>query len=166
MSRQDRPLPYHGVYINLDRSVERRVRLEAQLVEFGLKDRYARFPAVDGTALGQASTNLRPGERGAFLSHCKALSEARARGGCVHIMEDDALLSEHVRPVIEEAISSNLFERYDLIFTDMMVNCHLGMLKFLRSAFAALALPRQGSLRLQDLQLVDLEQQNFACLTS
>ena len=34
---------YAGRYINMDRSVERRRALEAQLVAFGCADRYARF---------------------------------------------------------------------------------------------------------------------------
>jgi hypothetical protein len=40
--------PYHGLYINLDRSPERRRNMEDQLAACGLSDIYARFPAVDG----------------------------------------------------------------------------------------------------------------------
>jgi GR25 family glycosyltransferase involved in LPS biosynthesis len=165
MSRKDAPGSYHGVYINLDRSVARRDYVEAQLAEFGLKDRYIRFPAVDGTKL-PGGGSLRPGERGAFLSHSRALDEARGRGSDVHILEDDALLSEHVRSVIEEAIASKLFERYDLLFTDMMVSCHVGMLKSLKGAFDTFGMRAPGPIRLKELEPIDLKQQNFACMTS
>jgi GR25 family glycosyltransferase involved in LPS biosynthesis len=165
MSREEASTSYRGVYINLDRSVARREHVDAQLAELGLRDRYIRFPAVDGTKL-PAGGNLRPGERGAFLSHSRALDEARARGGYVHILEDDALLSEHVRPVIEEAIATKLFERFDLLFTDMMVSCHLGMLKSLKSAFDTFGKRAPGPIKLNELQPIDLKQQNFACMTS
>jgi GR25 family glycosyltransferase involved in LPS biosynthesis len=166
MSKQDTPAPYHGLYINLERSVQRRERMDTQLAELGLEGRYVRFPAVDGAAIGSAGT-VRPGERGAFHSHAKALEEARSHRGGVHILEDDAVLSHHVRPVIDEAIiAAKLFERFDLVFTDMMLSCHLGVLKFLKGAYDRLALPRSGPLRLSDLQVIDLKQQNFACLTS
>src|SRR6185436_13255833 len=166
MSRQEAPASYHGVYINLDRSLERRGRLEAQLAEFGIANRYARFAAVDGARMPPDNAQLRVGERGAFHSHFRALDETRRRGGCIHILEDDALLSEHVRPLIDEAIAANVFSRYDLLFTDMMVGCHLGMLKFLKAAFDRVTVSPSRLLRLQDMQLIDLTQQNFSCLTS
>jgi len=39
--------PYTGLYINLDRSVERRKKIEDQLRSFDLASRYERFAAVD-----------------------------------------------------------------------------------------------------------------------
>jgi GR25 family glycosyltransferase involved in LPS biosynthesis len=166
MSRHEAPALYHGVYINLDRSAARRERFETQLVQFGIADRYARFVAVDGAGLPPDKSQLRIGEQGAFHSHFRALDEALKREGCIHILEDDALLSEHVRPVIEEAIGANVFERYDLLFTDMMFGCHLGMLKFLKAAFDRVELRWPHPLRLRDMQIIDLKQQIFSCLTS
>jgi GR25 family glycosyltransferase involved in LPS biosynthesis len=158
--------PYHGVYINLDRSAGRREQMEAQLARLGLKDRYARFPAADGSALNVPRSTLRPGELGCFVSHYRVLQEARGLGKCVHILEDDAVLSEHVRPVIEDAAAAGPFERFDILFTDTLVSLHLGMLKGLKAAFDATALPPVRPLRLADLQVIDLAQQNFACTTS
>jgi hypothetical protein len=157
---------YRGVYINLDRSPLRRERMEAQLAEFGLADRYARFSAVDGATLNLSRSKIGPGETGAFLSHANVLQEARDSGTPVHILEDDALLSEHVRPVIEDGIASGLFERCDIVFTDTLFAPHLGMLKALKAAFDTVGLPPARPLRLGDLQAIDLARENFSCLTS
>jgi hypothetical protein len=163
----DSATSYHGVYINLDRSPARRAAMEGQLAAFGLQDRYAHFAAVDGSTLPPSRSELRPGELGAFFSHMRALESARSlRGGAVHIMEDDALLSEHVRPVIDDAIAAGLFQRFDILFTDILVPPHLGMLKALKSAFDRVDAPSRPALRLTDLQLIDLAGQDFSCLTS
>ena len=131
--------PYHGLYINLDRSTARRDAMEKQLDRLGLSPFYARFPAIDGASLNSPRSTIKPGENGCFQSHYRALLSARSRGKCVHMVEDDALLSSSMRPVIEEAISQNVFEQFDVLFTDIFVPPHLGLLKFLkfvrRSAF-------------------------------
>jgi hypothetical protein len=112
-------------------------------------------------------SKLRPGEVGAFFSHMRALESARSSGGAaIHIMEDDALLSEHVRPVIEDAVAAGLFQRFDILFTDVLAAPHLGMLKGLKSVFDRVDAPAKRPLRLSDLQMIDLAGQSFSCLTS
>jgi hypothetical protein len=165
MTRETAP-SYHGTYINLDRSPLRRERMEAQLAQLDLADRYTRFSAVDGTVLHIAASRIGRGETGAFLSHARALEQAQQAGLPLHILEDDALLSQHVRPVIEDAIAGGLFERFDILFTDIFVNPQLGMLKGLKTAMDSVALPPARPLRLADLQVLDLARENFACLTS
>src|SRR5262245_50306165 len=108
---------YRGFYINLDRSPDRRARLEDQLRRFGAEDIYERFPAIDGRTLPPTGSPLRPGEIGVFLSHHGVLKRARGLGKCIHVVEDDVLLSRHLRPVLEETISENLMDHYDLLFT-------------------------------------------------
>src|SRR5205814_8524228 len=108
------------------------------------------------------ATTLKPGEVGVFLSHCQALEAARSFETCIHILEDDALLSEHVAPVIEDAIATDLFDKYDLLFTDMMVHCHIGFMKSLKSTFDSIAMPASGPLRLNQLRLIDLAQVFYA----
>jgi len=156
--------PYHGLYINLDRSTERRDAMEKQLDGLGLSPFYARFPAIDGASLNSPRSTIKPGENGCFQSHYRALMSARSRGKCVHMVEDDALLSPSMRPVIEEAIAQKVFEQFDVLFTDIFVPPHLGLLKFLKSSFDAL--PPGRPLKLADLKVVDLADQNFACTTS
>jgi GR25 family glycosyltransferase involved in LPS biosynthesis len=158
--------PYHGYYINLERSAGRRRAFEQQLRALRLEKFYTRFPAADGMALRASGAAVKPGELGCFYSHAAALRAAIGTTGCIHILEDDAVLSEHVRPVLESAVAANLFERYDIVFTDMLVSCHLGLLKFLKSTFRQRAIPPEQALRVDDLQLLDLARENFSCLTS
>ncbi len=155
---------YRGLYINLDRSSARRERMDAQLASFGLQDRYSRFAAVDGASLHPA--RIKPGELGAFHSHMRALESAAKGGVPVHILEDDALLSGHVKPVIEDCIAARLLDRFDLVFTDTFIPPHLGMLKALKDAFDRCPISDQRILRLNDLQVLDLARENFSCLTS
>ena len=163
----DSATSYRGVYINLDRSPARRDAMDTQLAAFGLKDRYARFAAVDGSTLPPSRSELRSGELGAFFSHMRALESARSSGcAAIHIMEDDALLSEHVRTVVEDSIATGLFQRFDVLFTDILAPPHLGMLKALKSAFDRVEMSAKRALRLSDLQVFDLAGQNFSCLTS
>src|SRR6516162_1399565 len=122
--------PYRGYYINLERSADRRRVFEQRLLALGLENLYARFPAIDGATLRAGASTIKQGELGCFHSHAAALRAAAGATGCVHILEDDAVLSEHVRPVLESAMAARLFDRYDIIFTDMFVNCHLGLLKY------------------------------------
>ena len=156
---------YRGLYINLDRSVARRERMEVQLAAFGLKDNYSRFAGIDGSALAASGSRIKPGELGAFHSHLRALESVMGGGFPLHLLEDDALLSEYVKPVIEDAIAARLFDRFDILFTDTFIPPHLGMLRALKGAFDNIAVS-QRPLRLQDLQVLDLARENFACLTS
>lgn len=155
---------YHGLYINLDRSTGRRDAMERQLDRLELSPLYARFAAIDGATLNSQRSTIKPGENGCFQSHYRALLSARPRGTFVHMIEDDAVLSPSVRPVIEQAIVQNVFDQFDVIFTDTFVPPHLGMLKFLKSSFDEL--PATRPLALNDLKVVDLANQNFACTTS
>ncbi|HXJ01939.1 MAG TPA: glycosyltransferase family 25 protein [Micropepsaceae bacterium] len=157
---------YRGAYINLDRSPLRRQRMEAQLAAYKLPDCYGRFSAVDGAQLNLSRSRIGAGETGAFLSHAGVLEQARGTGVPIHILEDDALLSEHMRGVIEEAIAARIFERFDILFTDALLAPHLGMLKGLKAIFDGVALPAARPLRLADLREIDLARENFSCLTS
>jgi len=152
---------YLGLYINLDRSPERRAAFEKQLSELNLQSAYGRFPAVDGQQTGASKSPLRPGEIGLFLSHCRALESVRYRNMCVHMLEDDTLMSEHVAPVLNDAVASDVFQRYDLLFTDMTIHCHVGFLKSVKSEFDKIA-PLPRPLRLHQLRLIDLSEVFYA----
>lgn len=158
--------PYHGAYINLDRSTLRRERMETQLARLKLTDRYSRFSAIDGAALKRAGSKIGPGELGAFFSHMRVLEEAQQRGLPLHVLEDDVLLSEHAGPVIDEAVASGLLERFDIVFTDTLLMPHLGMLKALKAEFDSVIAAQAHPLRLADLKVIDLAPENFSCLTS
>ena len=155
---------YHGLYINLDRSTGRRDAMERQLDRLEISPLYARFAAIDGATLDNPRSTIGKGEAGCFQSHYRALLSARPRATFVHMLEDDAVLSPSVRPVIEQAISQNVFDQFDVLFTDTFVAPHLGMLKFLKASFDEL--PASRPLALNHLKVVDLANQNFACTTS
>jgi GR25 family glycosyltransferase involved in LPS biosynthesis len=56
------------LYINLDRSIERRRAIESQLRRFNLFNRYARFAAIEPKDV-PASEHVLPGESACFHSH-------------------------------------------------------------------------------------------------
>jgi GR25 family glycosyltransferase involved in LPS biosynthesis len=140
--------------------------MEAQFARFGLSSRYTRFRAIDGSSAAMPQrAAIRASESAAFLSHMTVLEGSHPHKTPIHILEDDALVSAHSQPVIEQAIATGLFERFDVLFTDTLVSPHLGMLKAMKSTFDRIGLISRP-LQLTDLQVIDLAQQDFACLTS
>lgn len=66
-----RPLGYRGFYINLDRSPQRRDRIEEQLQRYGLRERYERFPAIDASAVRARAGMLSAAQLACFQSHMR-----------------------------------------------------------------------------------------------
>src|SRR5436309_5674 len=110
--------PYRGFYINLDRSVERRAALEAQLASLKILDRYARFPAISSADVTSKSPLLKPEQTACFWSHYRALLQAKGSPACVHILEDDAVLSRYLPQVIETEDQNGSLAKFDLVFTE------------------------------------------------
>ena len=157
---------YRGIYINLDRSSTRRAVMQAQFEKFGVTPVYTRFAAIDGSRIARSGTAITPGEEGAFRSHTEAIREASSHAAPLHVLEDDALLSYAMEPVILEAIAAGLLDRFDILFTDTFVAPDLGMLKALTQAFQKNRARKSERTTLADLQLFDISRQNFSCLTS
>lgn len=111
--------PYIGRFINLDRSPERRRRMEDQLARLGVADRYARFAAVDGAAEAPAAA-MRPGELGCFLSHQRILVEHAGAGRALHIVEDDVVFGPRSFQVLDQVVAGAL-EHFDLLYLDISV---------------------------------------------
>ena len=112
--------PWHGYFINLERSHDRRASIEAGLNRAGIRDRYQRFEAVDGRlAASQTPTNLVHGALGCLLSHTALMSLPHPRDRFLHVLEDDAMLSRHFVPVMEHLIASAALRPFDLVFTDV-----------------------------------------------
>lgn len=128
---------YRGLYINLDRSTDRRGEMERQFAALGLADRYRRFAALEGGAPGAASgAALAPGEVGCFRSHVAALESARDERRFVHVVEDDILVSRDLAPYLDEAIGAGRLDGFDVLLTDMYVSCDLRLIKMLASKYA------------------------------
>lgn len=158
---------YCGFYINLERSLDRRAAMQAQLAKLGLAPLYTRFSAVDGANLRQlGQCAISAGELGAFLSHTGVLAQAAARQQPVHVLEDDALLSASTGTVLSDIVSAGLLNQFDLIFTDTFVAPDLGMIKAINAAFERAETHGLPGIRLDALELTDISRMNFACLTS
>jgi GR25 family glycosyltransferase involved in LPS biosynthesis len=158
---------YRGIYINLDRSTARRAAMQAQLEKLGVTPLYTRFAAIDGSRIArQSGSAITPAEEGAFRSHAEAIREAASHSAPLHVLEDDALLSSAMQPLISEAIATGLLDRFDILFTDTFVAPDLGMLKALVYAFQKNIARKSDRIGLGDLQLFDISRQNFSCLTS
>src|SRR5689334_21165180 len=84
-----------GVYINLDRSTERRAEMERQISLFTPSYPVRRLKAVDGNDLKTFPPALRPAQYAVWLSHLEALA-AVPGSEHAHIMEDDVELSTAV----------------------------------------------------------------------
>src|SRR5882672_2214927 len=138
--------PYTGLYINLDRSPERRREFEGQLRTYNIFDRYVRLPATDGTLIQSPRATVKPGEIGCFHSHYRALLHAKPSGLPVHVVEDDALLSEHVDGFARNAVASRLFDSCDVLFTETYVHANPFTLRFLKEGMDQ-ALDEQGRVR-------------------
>jgi hypothetical protein len=112
-------MAYVGYYINLDRSVDRRAVMDAQLARLNLTDRYHRFAAVDGDQLGITSPKLTAGELGCFASHYQLLRQNLDSAEHLHIIEDDVVLAGCTAPFVQQIVTTAMIEQHDLLFTDM-----------------------------------------------
>ncbi len=153
---------YTGLYINLDRSTERRRRLEEQLAKFNLSGRYTRFEAVDGLKTA-AREGLQPGEVGCFHSHYRALMKGGENGLPVHILEDDILLSQYLDFAARKLVSSDSFGPFDIVFTETFVPPNVSTLAFYKREFDRALAGGRGAIR---FQVKDLKAQHWWGMTS
>jgi len=128
---------YHGLFINLDRSVERRQRLEAQLRKFNLQERYSRFAALDCYGSSDAVGGVTTSEHACFRSHYLALESASTKGVTVHIMEDDVELTPQLEQIICSFDSGGSFDDFDIVFTDTAVALNSELVQHYKSLFDA-----------------------------
>lgn len=96
-----------AVYVNLDRAVDRRARVEEQASRYGFE--VERLEAVDGNAIPlhersaiQAATRLSVGAIGCFLSHRRAW-EMATREKHLAIFEDDVRFSPSIPQFLADA---------------------------------------------------------------
>jgi GR25 family glycosyltransferase involved in LPS biosynthesis len=108
---------FHGFYINLDRKPERRRRMEAEFRRFKLARFYERISGVDGHpgAVGPWGPVI-----GCFRSHLKVMEIAKERG-TVHVLEDDKLLSDRLKPFLDSRACAVMLAEFDLLFLEMWV---------------------------------------------
>ena len=130
----DRPT-YRGLFINLDRSPNRREQIEAQLNQYHLQQRYSRFAGLDGRLLTGTPGNITTGEYACFQSHYRALESARNTDGTIHILEDDVVLSPRLEQIVSGFDAGGMFDYFDLIFTDTGIALDILLLRQFKKLF-------------------------------
>ncbi len=147
---------WNGVFMNLDRAIERRRHMERQLAILGVADRYARYASVDGISLQRQTSRRSAGEIGIFRSNLDVLERARDSGRAVHIMEDDVVLCDLTIPAIDFAVSGALLDEYDVVFTEMYVSRSVPILKTLHKLYRQALAQGGGSIeRLDQIRVID-----------
>src|SRR3954471_16433274 len=101
---------YRGAYINLDRHPERRSEIDKQLNALGIADRYIRFPAVDGASIKALPKGISAAAAGCFWSHYLALEKFKSANTCVHVLEDDAILTSYLPQIIDNGQRERQFD--------------------------------------------------------
>lgn len=161
-------VPFTGRYINLDRSTERRARLEKQLRVLGIEQAYSRFSAVDGSRLAPGPRAISHREYACFASHVQLLKEARSTLAHLHVLEDDALLSPEFVPVTSQLIDQGVLDEYDLVYTDIFVSwdpLQIAALERARRRNTDVD-PRTGQESLTGVSIFDLHRKGLACTSS
>jgi len=160
-------MTYAGFYINLDRSVDRRKKIEDELARNGLAGRYTRFAATDGNALGFLKGVLNDSEIGCFTSHFLLLLENLNSAVPLHVVEDDAIFSKVTEDVINQMSETEDFKSYDIVYTDIAMSLpHLNFLMFKRSFDAQVKRNKDGLIENASFTIVDLKEIPFCTTTS
>lgn len=115
-----------GVYINLDRSTDRRDFMERQIKSLGL-DWVKRFPAVDGSRLDLPGDALARNVQGCFLSHLRLLEQS-SDDAYIFVFEDDAEISFDLSPLLTVENLMQFGDR-DVIFLGCQVICETAQLR-------------------------------------
>jgi GR25 family glycosyltransferase involved in LPS biosynthesis len=163
-----RRVPFSGRYINLDRSTGRRARLEQQLRYCNIAEAYSRFSAVDGSRITRRVGGVSQQEYGCFASHARLLQESRSLSTHLHVLEDDALLSPELVPVVGQLINQGVLDEFDLLFTDIFVSwdpLQIASLERARRRNIELD-PHSGDESLKGVTVFNLKGKGLACTSS
>lgn len=160
-------MSYMGYYINLDRSRERRARIEAELARQDLTHRYSRFRAADGNSLNLPNPHLKTGEMGCFTSHYLLMKKTMERAEHLHVVEDDVLLSSHVDKVLGATIAAGELERYDIVFTDTYVPINVDAFRAYKELYdRSVVRDAAGNIADARFSVIDLAGRLFATTSS
>lgn len=109
------PMRFH--YINLDGATARRDALEANFRAAVPGRELVRFPAIAGADLAEAAGGtLSAAETGCFFSHRELLA-TRDPGQTIFVLEDDAVVSHFIVPVVEAILATS---ELDVLYTDLV----------------------------------------------
>ncbi len=144
-------MDYKGIYINLDRSTDRREYIEAELARNNLQG-YQRFVAVDGNVLGFPQGKLTDSELGCFTSHYLAMLNNLDSETPIHIIEDDIVLSKHVEPVLGMMLGAPAMEDFDILYTDISVPVDVHLCRRYKNFYDAAAQGEMFNIQLLNLK--------------
>jgi len=154
-----------GFYINLDSQPERRARIEQQIFTHGLAGRMTRVAAMEGGASRADRAKVTPGEVGCFHSHLAALKLARAADGQAMIIEDDAMLSAAYTTFALHSFTTKIFDTFDIVFTDVILQPELAVLHYLKRALEdALSLRERNNVFMP--RVLDISRRTFSAAAS
>lgn len=109
---------FRGFFINLDRSVDRKIALESALERFGLGGVVKRFPALEGDSRPSA---ISPNELGCFLSHQRVIETADPERHLL-VFEDDVWFPAQFQRYFQIAQRLMANDTWDMVFLNMSVN--------------------------------------------
>lgn len=158
---------YHGLYINLDKSTDRRIEVESEFGEYNLGAIYRRINAVEGNPSGIASPLKNHNEIGCFLSHVAALKEGMKTAGHLHIIEDDTIFTGCTQSTIEGMITSGVVNDYDILFTDIALPLNNDTYRRFKSLYdQAVKRDADGNIISTAFQVLDLKDENYTAASS
>ena len=163
---------YRGAYINLDRHPERRLEIDNQLNALGIADRYIRLSAVDGTSIKSLPdgkslpVGMSPAAAGCFWSHYLALEKFRSANTCVHILEDDAILTSYLPQIIDNGQRERQFDKFDIVFTETFVGYNAWFLRRYKKIHNALLAKRQSVNADPSFAVIDITSDYMATTSS
>lgn len=158
---------YQGIYINLDRSTERRTEIESELARYNLGAQYKRLSAVEGNAWNLTSPLTNANEIGCFLSHVTALKEGMKSNQHLHIIEDDTIFAACTHPTITWAIDSGMIDEYDILYTDIAIPLSNESYRTFKKLFDTNVVRNEnGSISSVKFQALDLKTVEFLTTSS
>ncbi|UFS72788.1 glycosyltransferase family 25 protein [Geomonas sp. RF6] len=144
----------------MDRAVERRKLLEQHLQDAGLSQRYARFPAIDGTAITYGPDAVAGSPvLGCTLSHLSIVKDQLDSGKHLHIIEDDAILHRDIGRVLEHFATHEQAPEWDVLMTDLFLPPDLYLFKYLHEKYVE-------SMKSGTVTFIDIQSWEFAGATS
>ena len=106
------------VYINLDKSTERKTGMERKLSQFFKPADFKRFPAIQGD---HRDAKISPNALGCFLSHLEVIKSSSPNHPTL-ILEDDVLLCKNFNTYLKNLIKGlhKISPEWDILFLAQM----------------------------------------------
>ena len=160
-------MTYQGIYINLDRSTDRRAEMETELARVGLGTRYKRLSAVDGKTSHFQSPLTNPSEVGCFLSHVAALKEGLKNPQHLHIVEDDTVFARCTDAAIDWAIKCGHLDQFDILYADIALPLSNESFRTFKKLYdQTVTRDAHGAIAQAAFQIIDLKDQDYTAASS